>query len=789
MADHYQVVNASRLGRRGRKARKEDKEAEQAQAKAARGHSQAAPARAPRQPPEDVDADMPTAAGEVDGPSADQGVEGLSGDNSECSGGPAPGGGGVGDDAEGGDEDQAQQQLEEDLQANNSYEVARENEDGAMSTDNGGTDSDGECDANRDRVLVALLMAAHDDPNTAIRETCSRFQSIREYHNTSHAAAMGAWKWAWRFCDVLSIIKKDSARAEPVSYKSSHALAAKDLPAVKITTVHQNMLTCEYEDVVDVPIYPVLKYKDRQTWMLAYDITQCSLKAVIEHFRRDHPRMVTPLSLVLSLDGVPECNSSGRSIEVLSVMVDGCIRVYPLKIMRPNKQWSKKVPEPYTLDIHRKMGNILREVIELEALGIAKLRIVVADSPMRASIRQQKQHGAYWACDYCLQRAEYLRQTGMVFPYRSGGPAPPRTTELIRAKADLWDAIPSKERDKRDDDLQGVIGRSPLLDLVGYDIVGGVSGDAMHLVYLGVVKRTVNLTFKTGPGKYPGVVAKRLDINPLSYLLLQTRVPSEFPRRTREFDKHWKASEFRGLLVGMFPMLISCIDVDRPQRTIWLLMAFLVRACIVSDAEYAALRPEDLAIWHRTLYRRYQSAFGEYNCTYNFHVMSHLQEMRRQGRLQNASAFPFEASYAIIKNSYHPGTTSHGKQAIQRVMAKYCGADHRCERPLHLEAHRTSKKDDSIVYIAGNRFFRLHHAGSPDNPDLLKGRAIPTCIYSPAPYHLPWSKVGVYTVSGPPAGLEVTMSRKDVLGKGIVVPIGTMDAILTLPTDFLQEAT
>jgi hypothetical protein len=169
--------------------------------------------------------------------------------------------------------------------------------------------------------------------------------------------------------------------------------------------------------------------------------------------------------------------------------------------------------------------------------------------------------------------------------------------------------------------------------------------------------------------------------------------------------------------------------------------------------------------------------------------MSHLQEIRRQGRLQNCSAFPFEASYAIIKNSYHPGATSHGKQAIYSVMAKYCGVEHECGRSLTLETHKTSKKDNSIVYTRGNRFFRLQFAGDERHPDFLAGREIPTGRYQPGPIDLPWHQVGVYTVAGSPTGEEVTMRRSDVLGKGIIVAFGKSEVILTLPTDFLQEAT
>jgi hypothetical protein len=216
----------------------------------------------------------------------------------------------------------------EERKANNSYEDLRQEEDEGMSTDNGGVDSEEEgvnpLDSDRDRVLTALLMAAQEDPSTAIRETSNRFQQIREFHDTSHAAARGTWQWAWRFCEVLSIIKKRSAGVPAVSYKASRALATPDLPKVRITTVHYNLLTGGYELVKGVSVYPDRRYENRNIWQLVYDIAECSLERVVEHFRSDHPQVAIPLSLQLSLDGVPEPHSGGRNIDVLSVKVEGC---------------------------------------------------------------------------------------------------------------------------------------------------------------------------------------------------------------------------------------------------------------------------------------------------------------------------------------------------------------------------------------------------------------------------------------------------------------------------------
>jgi hypothetical protein len=636
-----------------------------------------------------------------------------------------------------------------------------------------------------DPVLAALLLLSLADPSAAVQELSSRFQVVRQRHETTHAGARATWDAMWRFCKVMSQIKEQLPIV--VCYKTSRTLAHKALPPFHISTVHLNILTGEYVADNDMARFPVKQYRDTTTWALCYDITEVRLLDVMDHFEKDHPDLPRPLSLILSLDGVPEAKS-GNSIDVVSLKVEGCLRVYPIKIIRPKRLWVKSVPHEHRLDIYKKMGNVLEDVRLLSEQGRANLRLVVADAPMRAALRMQKQHGAYYSCDYCVQRAT-LCGSVRVFPFKHGAKPPARTRALMMSKADLFDTMTLKEREERADELFGLVGRSPLLQVPGFDPVTGVVADAMHLIYLGVAKRLLHLTFNIGTARDRGLAERRLDINPLSFMLIQQKVPSDFPRRTREYDPHWKASEYRNLVLALFPLVVCNIPEGRKERELWLLLAFLTRACILPDAEYNEIHPSHLLRIQDRFYKEYTRLFGVAQCTYNLHVYSHLQEIRQQGKLQDTSAFAFEASYAIIKNSFWPGTVSHGKQAMYRVMSKYCGSDHKCKRALLFEAHVTSKKDNSIAYCRDKNFYRLTFAGDKEHPDTFVGKRIPTGVYTPGQTRLPFDQVGVFRVVGEPVGLSIHIERRDVIGKGIIVECGIYDIILNLPTDLLLECT
>lgn len=84
----------------------------------------------------------------------------------------------------------------------------------------------------------------------------------------------------------------------------------------------------------------------------------------------------------------------------------------------------------------------------------------------------------------------------------------------------------------------GIKAPSPLLKLPSFDIVSGIAIDAMHCVYLGVVKQLVGLWFTSkhsGQRWYCGNKVERVDKR-----LLEIKPPSVITRIPRSIQHHLK---------------------------------------------------------------------------------------------------------------------------------------------------------------------------------------------------------------------------------------------------------
>ena len=109
-------------------------------------------------------------------------------------------------------------------------------------------------------------------------------------------------------------------------------------------------------------------------------------------------------SVVMSIDGVNETNSSSRSLQVVSIQFNGCKEIYPVVISRP--EVFRKVAMKTNFEGH------LQSVIEqLEVNGL-QLKKLVLDAPERAACRKQKQHGGYHSCDLCEANPENVKIPG-----------------------------------------------------------------------------------------------------------------------------------------------------------------------------------------------------------------------------------------------------------------------------------------------------------------------------------------------------------------------------------------
>ncbi len=107
-----------------------------------------------------------------------------------------------------------------------------------------------------------------------------------------------------------------------------------------------------------------------------------------------------------------------------------------------------------------------------------------------------------------------------------------------------------------------------------------------------------------------------------------------------------------------------------------LLFAFLCRLYYLEDNDFAAVRESLLCTAGRTLqelhddfYAAYQRGFctgPKENATINIHTFSHLHKVREAvGPLHKNSAEEFEATYAVLRRCYRPGTWNVPKQIFE----------------------------------------------------------------------------------------------------------------------------
>ncbi len=112
-----------------------------------------------------------------------------------------------------------------------------------------------------------------------------------------------------------------------------------------------------------------------------------------------------------------------------------------------------------------------------------KVKLLIADAPKRAELRDIQQHGGYYACDCCLQKARSYSLPGStgskrIWPYFKNTAAP-RTHEGTLQVALCVDTLSY-------DDRKGVLGKSELFRLSEFNVINQMLPEPMHLMCEGM---------------------------------------------------------------------------------------------------------------------------------------------------------------------------------------------------------------------------------------------------------------------------------------------------------------
>lgn len=528
--------------------------------------------------------------------------------------------------------------------------------------------------------------------------------------------------------------------------------------------------------------------------------------------------------VVLSLDGMSESKSTSISLDVYSIRFIGCRDIYPIKIIRPIVR--------NHIDHQEQFASVINSI---HAHNL-KIHSLVADNPKRSFLKYCMQHSARYGCEYCFgcgvqfhhtnedkddeilkklsqqkrdiinqienlsendkDQCDYLRKivenlneaeklnkskkkhSHIVWPSSTVNGEPRTKIKII----EICDQLESG--DLTPSEAKGVKGRSLLLDIDYFDFVLSVPTEYMHLVSLGVVKRLLELCFAVGENR------SRITKRPLSppelfnELMKNIKVPRESSRRARKLDLAvLKAQELRNILLFYFPLVTQCLDNHEKEIKVWQMLAFMVRACVLPEEEYANVNKNHIQYCQKHFYQCYEQLYGSKNCTYSIHIVScHLPEMRAFGPLTETSAFGFESFYAELRRSFVPGTISGVKQMFQNVLLRRLLSDHVCEETIVYKEKDTPSESNSLIYVYENNTHIIYKIKEIDNDNLICNQMGNFEVQLQCTQMLNWSSVGVYRKGGV-SSVDVTVNKNRVAGKVIKVD----KYLITCPNSILRE--
>ena len=369
-----------------------------------------------------------------------------------------------------------------------------------------------------------------------------------------------------------------------------------------------------------------------------------------------------------------------------------------------------------------------------------------------------------------------------------------RTVDNIREIANAIEDNP--ELLKSDPDYcKGIKGKSQLLDQPSFNVVKDAPCEYMHLVCLGVVKRMLSMTFKVGENRERKTNRKLSLPKLFNEMMKLIQVAREWSRRCRNLDFGvMKAAEFRNIILFFFTIVIDCIDDGyKKEKQVWLHLAFMVRACVISNDEFRNVDNNDVENACKKFYKLYEETYGQNNCTYSIHVVSHILLIRGNRPLTYKSAFKFESFFSEMRNLFQPGTVSPLKQILQNCYVKRLLEAHHCEKttffkpekiPVQNKKFNPPKENNHLIYTISEDY----KIDMYEIIELIDENNFRCKIQGKFNWKTPltpqynWADVGVYRI-GPISEEIRIIQRTNVKGKVLKVN----GYLITCPNNVLHE--
>uniref|UniRef100_A0A1Y1LMP9 Transposase domain-containing protein n=1 Tax=Photinus pyralis TaxID=7054 RepID=A0A1Y1LMP9_PHOPY len=317
--------------------------------------------------------------------------------------------------------------------------------------------------------------------------------------------------------------------------------------------------------------------------------------------------------LIFNIDGIPVAKSSNKQFWPILCRIylkNFIVRPFPVAIYYGSTK-------PVSLSLYLK--DLVTELNHLIVNGLRHSNMVInvsvlfftCDAPARAFIKNIKGHNSISGCERCVEKGRYISRR-IIYQQHN---CPLRTHGSF---------VNFSDADHHKNDVH-----SPLINILGFDIINQFCLDYLHLCCLGIMRKLFHYWCRKDslgnrivllPLRKRQIVSKRM-------IYYATFVPSEFARKSRSIKDldRFKGTEFRLFLLYIGPIVLKGI-LSRDLYNHFLLLHCSVRI----------LCNRELFLENRWIERAKQmllefvqlsdTLYGKESCIYNVHSLIHLAD-------------------------------------------------------------------------------------------------------------------------------------------------------------------
>ena len=406
------------------------------------------------------------------------------------------------------------------------------------------------------------------------------------------------------------------------------------------------------------------------------------MKKQLIHFHKESLSDLSHINLIVNVDGVPLFKSSPQQFWPILVSVENLVDVFIVAIFYGNSK-------PNPLDDF--LADFINEVKVLKNDGLVvtsnktitvSIKCFVCDAPARAFLKCVVNHTGYSSCERCEIKGEW---NGRV-TFNSNSEQNLRIDEKFNNFG-----YPLHQK-----------ALTPLVEIVD-SCVSQFSLDYMHLVCLGVMRRTLHYLMKGA--RICRLSQQQIQLISDNLVNLNGKLPSEFSRQPRSLHLivRWKATEFREFILYTGPLVLKDI-LHEEYYSHFLTLHCAMRILLSPDDtrnEYIDFAKNLLSYFVAKAKRIYGDSFT----VYNIHNLLHLAEdcQNLHSSLNEISAFKFENYLQVIKKSIRNANNPVAQIAKRKLEVEtHCTQLHKKQNEIKCSVHfRDScfRHNNKLVFV------------------------------------------------------------------------------------------